>query len=151
MALQIRTAGRRRRGISALFGAVATGLGIFGAVAFACTGGVKEYTYLTTYSGTHGASLTVQSWTGASALAHSTPGFYFRYAYPGDPTVCHHETPIGASVTSTATGDIGSSLSKYTRTIPNLGGSAGQTGQACWSTGNMVDNEIAQPANITLN
>jgi hypothetical protein len=125
-------------------------LSILGAVAYACTGGLNETTYVTPNSGTRGSSLTVQTYTGGGLLKKSYPGFYFRYAYPGDSTACHHETTIGAAVTSTASGDIGSSANKYTRTIPNLG-STGGTGQACWATGTMNPDEIAQNAAITVN
>lgn len=144
------TATHRRRAYLGALVVSALALGAVGATAWACSTGVNEQTYVTPTSGTHGTSLTVQSYTGGTALLHSTGGFYFRYAYPGDSLACPQEASIGASVTTTAYGDIGSSMSKYSRTISNLGSVAG-TGEACWSNGGTQTNEISKPAPITVN
>lgn len=121
-----------------------------GAVAYACTGASGSQTYSSPNSGSRNSSLEVETWAGGTSLAQSTPGFYFRYRAPGSSTACHHSATIGASVTSTAFGSIGTSSSKYTRTIPDLGATAG-TGEACWATGSMITNEIANSATMTVN
>jgi hypothetical protein len=126
--------------------ASAVALGTVGAVAYACSGTLSDYTYVTPSSGTHGQSLTVQTWTQGGQL-DSKASFYFRYAPPGDPTACPAEpTGIGASVKPTS-----GNILTVSRTISNLG-SVGGTGYACWSvTGSTALNQIAAPAAITVN
>ncbi len=143
-----RTAILGRRAFLASLAAMAAGLSVVGAVAYACSGTLNEWTYLSLNSGTHGKSLTVQSWTAGGALYANTGGFSFRYAHPGDTLACAQEAAIGAAVSTNAYGDI----ARWTRTIPNLGGSKGQTGQACWSVAGSTDpKKISTPTPITLN
>lgn len=146
-----RMATRWRAALVASLAVIAAGLSVVGAVAYACSAGVTEQTFVTPTSGKKNASLTVQSYTGGGGLYANAGGFYFRYAYPGDALACPQEAAIGAAVTSTSSGDIGSSSSKYSRTITNLGSVTG-TGEACWSvTGSTDPKDIAAPAAITVN
>lgn len=150
---QQRIVTRGRRASLAFVAVIAAGLSTMGAVAYACTGtGVTEYTYSTPSSGNGNSSLDVQSWTGGAGLLDQTKDFYFRYAPPNDATTCAAKPKITgyAAVKPTSYGHIGSSSSKYARRIPNLG-SPGGTGEACWSTGAEVQNQIAAPALITVN
>ncbi len=147
MRLPHRSAAQRRREFCASFAVIAVGLGIVGAVAYACSGGNGERTTLSVFSGTHGKSLTELTGSTGGALTPNKPGFFFRYAPPGSSTSCHHSAGISTSVKSTIRGDIAA----VTRTIPNLGSVAG-TGEACWSVTNTMNNSlIAADKAITVN
>ncbi len=134
--------------------AIGAGLCIVGAVAYACSGNVTEWTIVTPTSVTR-PTANVQTNTTGGVLAKSTPGFYFRYAPPSAQLACPQQPGIGQSVSTTSTGDIrdltAPSPYYYTRQI-NLG-SVGGTGQVCWSkAGNPPPaNYVSTPVNITVN
>ncbi len=119
-----------------------------GATAYACTTGGGDQTFTSPSSGTHGTlNFSVTTYASGGSLTSGT--YFFRYSAPGG-VACHHATPIGGGVAEVG-GNIASASSPLTRVIPNLGGSKGQTGLACWATGNHVNSEIALSAKITLN